>query len=74
MNAPAWFTPARTSWARDVAERVGWTAAQCALAGLTVEFLGLPGWALVPAAAGLAYVKGLVAKHVGDPQSAALGA
>ena len=69
----AYFTPARTKWAKDVAERVAWTAAQVALSAVVVTSIGLPEWALVPVAAGLAWVKGVVARHVGDPTSAAIG-
>jgi len=56
----------------DLAERVVWTAAQVALAGVTVDVFDLPSWAVLPAAAALAAVKGLVARHVGDPDSAAM--
>lgn len=69
-----YFTPARRKWARDVAERVSWTAAQVALSAVVVTSWDLPQWALIPIAAGLAYAKGVVAEHVGDPTSAAIGA
>lgn len=62
-------TKTRRFWL-DLAERVGWTAAQVILAGVTVEAFDLPGWAVAPAAAVLAIVKGLVARHVGNPDSA----
>lgn len=57
----------------DLAERVGWTAAQVVLAGVTVEAFDLPTWAIAPATVGLSMLKGLVARHVGDPESASLG-
>ena len=62
-------TRSRRFWL-DLAERVGWTAAQVVLAGVTVDAFALPSWAVVPAAAFLAVVKGLVARHVGSADSA----
>jgi len=69
-----YFTPARRKWARDVAERMAWTAAQVALSAVVVTSWDLPQWSLVPIAAGLSWAKGVVAKHIGDPTSAAIGA
>lgn len=67
-----YFTEARTKWAKDVAERVAWTAAEVVLSYVVVSSIGLPEWAVMPATAGLAWLKGVVAKHVGDPTSAAI--
>lgn len=59
-----------SKWVRDVAERVAWTAAQGALGVVTVEAFDLPvAWVPVVAAL-LAYAKGVVARRVGDPNSA----
>jgi len=69
-NVPGTRRP-RSYWT-DLAERVGWTAAQVILAGVTVEALDLPPWAVPIVATGLAMAKGLVARKVGDPDSAAL--
>ena len=55
----------------DPAERVGWTAAQVVLAGVTVDVLDLPSWAAMPTAAALAALKGPVARRVGSSDSAA---
>lgn len=54
----------------DLLERAGWTGAQAAVAVVSVEELGLPEWAVIPVAIGLAAVKGLIAKHVGNRESA----
>ena len=49
-------------------ERVAWTAIQAGAAVAAVELTNVaPVWA-VPIAAGLAWVKGLAARHVGDPE------
>ncbi len=69
-NVPGTRRP-RRYWV-DLAERVGWTAAQVVLAGVTVEMLDLPGWAVPVVATGLAMAKGLVARKVGERDSAAL--
>jgi len=69
----SYFTPARRKWAKDVAERVAWTAAEVVLSYVVVANVGLPQWAVMPATAGLAWAKGLVARHLGDPTSAAIG-
>lgn len=61
-----------SKFAKDLAERVLWTAVQAGLAVLAVEVTNLD-YAWVPAATvALAVAKGLVAKKVGDPDSAAL--
>jgi len=68
-----YLTPARRKWARDVAERVAWTGAEVVLSYVVVSSIGLPQWAVMPATAGVAWLKGVVAQHVGDPTSAAIG-
>jgi hypothetical protein len=55
---------------RDALERVGWTAAQGALGAVTVVAADLPPWAFVPVTAAFAALKVLVARKVGDPNSA----
>jgi hypothetical protein len=57
-------------WLKDAAERVIWTGAQVVVASVSVEALGLPEWAIVPATIGLAALKSLVARKVGDDDSA----
>lgn len=59
---------------KDLLERVGWTAAQGALATITVASLDIPPAWVPVIAAGLAAVKGFVAKHVGNKDSASLTA
>jgi hypothetical protein len=59
-----------TRFVKDLVERVGWTALQAGVAVITVDSLGLPvAWA-APAAAVLAFIKALVARHVGRSDSA----
>jgi hypothetical protein len=53
------------------AERVLWTAAQAGLATLSVDQFHLPTVYILPIASGLAALKALVARHVGDPDSPA---
>lgn len=55
---------------KDLAERVGWTAAEAAVAVVAVEAGDWPLWIAVPVATGLAAVKGFIAKHVGRSESA----
>lgn len=55
----------------DLAERVLWTALQAALGLLSVELFDLPQWAALPVAAGLAFVKGWVARRIGALDTAA---
>ncbi len=69
-NLPGTRRP-RRYWT-DLAERVGWTAAQVVLAGVTVEMLDLPPWAVPVVATVLAMAKGLVARKVGEPETASL--
>jgi len=69
----SYFTPVRRKWAKDVSERVAWTAAEVVLSYVVVSSIGLPQWAVMPATAGVAWLKGVVARHVGDPTSAAIG-
>ena len=52
------------SFARDLAERVLWTAAQAGLGVLTVQANDWPLWIAVPIAAGLSTAKGFVAKQL----------
>ena len=60
-------------FARDWLERVAWTMAQVVLGVLIVETADLPYWWVAPLAAILSALKGLVARKVGDPNSASLG-
>lgn len=54
----------------DLLERVGWTAAEAGLAVVTTDSLNVPiAWAPL-VAAGLALLKGFVAKHIGNGDSA----
>ena len=69
----AYFTPSRRTWLKDVSERTAWTAAQVALSAVVITAWDLPTWVLVPVGAGLAWLKGVVARHVGDPDTAAIG-
>jgi hypothetical protein len=55
----------------DLLERVGWTFLEAGAAGISVDALDLPGWAIVPVATGLAALKGLAARHVGSQYTAA---
>lgn len=56
----------------DLAERVAWTAAQAFLSVFTVTDLSTAqAGGVAAAAAVLALLKGVVAKHVGDPDTAA---
>lgn len=59
-----------SKFSTDAIERTAWTAAQAGLAAVTVEQLGLPLWAAAPVGAALAALKALVARKVGDPDSA----
>lgn len=60
------------SFNRDAAERVFWTGVEAVLGAIVVVQFGLPEWAIVPATMALAALKVFVARHVGDPKSAAL--
>ncbi len=64
--------PRWRSWPfwKDFGERVGWTAAQAAVALVSVEALDLPGWSIPLAAAGLAALKAFVARQIGDEGTA----
>lgn len=62
-----------SSFWKDWLERVGWTLAQVVLGVLIVETADLPYWWVVPLTSVLSMLKGLVARKVGDPDSAALG-
>lgn len=52
------------SFAKDWAERVGWTAVEVAAGVGVVELGELPPWLAVPIAAGLAAVKGYAARQL----------
>lgn len=55
---------------KDLGERMFWTAAQGALSVIAVDqFDWAKGWA-VPIMFGLAALKGIIAKHVGNGDSA----
>lgn len=57
----------------DLGERTFWTLAEVGVAVVTVEVGNIsPSWS-VPIAAALAVVKGVVAKHIGNSDSAAIG-
>lgn len=62
----------RRQWAQDAAERILWTGMEAVVAAISVDQLGLPSWAVAPVAVGLAMIKTLIAKRVGDPQTAAI--
>jgi hypothetical protein len=59
------------TFAKDLLERVGWTALQAGAGLLTVDSLHIPSAYAVPVAAVLAAVKGWIGKHVTG--TAALG-
>jgi len=59
-------------WLKDVSERVFWTAAEAGIALATTEVANLGSSWAIPIAAGLALVKGYVAKHVGNRETASL--
>lgn len=61
-----------STWGKDAAERVFWTAAEAGLAAVPVATLDLDPIYMVPITAGLAWLKAIVAKHVGDSDSAAV--
>lgn len=55
----------------DVAERAFWTGVQAGIAALIVVFTDIDWQYGVPIASALAVLKGEIARHVGDPESAA---
>lgn len=59
-----------STFARDQAERVGWTLAEAGVAFATVELSSLKGEWVIPIAGALAWLKTIVAKHVGDKGTA----
>lgn len=61
------------SFWKDWLERVGWTLAQVILGVLIVETADLPYWWVVPLTSVLSMLKGLAARKVGSPDSAAIG-
>jgi hypothetical protein len=58
-------------YALDVTERLGWTLAQAGVAFAVVETQDWQGVYVPIIAAGLSAVKSLVARHIGDSDSAA---
>jgi purine-cytosine permease-like protein len=54
---------------RSLLAKAGWTAAQVVVAGISVDQLGLPLWAIAPFATALSTVKSYVAAHVGNPDT-----
>jgi len=59
-----------TKFLKDLAERMFWTGAQAALAIVSVDALDIPQTYVIPIAIALAFIKGIVAKHVGNSDSA----
>ena len=57
-------------YAVDLAERVGWTAAEAAVGVIAVEAANWPTWLALPVATGVAIVKGFLARKLGRPDSA----
>ena len=55
---------------KDLLERVFWTAIQAGLGVISVEQFDIPKIWVVPIAFGLAILKGIVAKNIGNPDSA----
>lgn len=55
---------------KDWSERLLWTLAQAGLGLVSVEMLDLPLWAVPLVAAGLSAAKGIVARKIGNPDSA----
>ncbi len=62
-----------TKYVKDLAERVFWTAAEAAVAYVSVDQLNIPKVWVPVVATGLAFVKGIIAKHIGDSNTAAIG-
>lgn len=60
------------TYVRDLVERVLVTATQGAVAEVVIAAANWPQWVAVPALAGLAVVKGWLAKLVGNKDSASL--
>lgn len=59
-------------WARDAAERVGWTALEAGAGAVIVAVTPLSVWWAAPIAVALASLKAYAAKHRGDPESASM--
>lgn len=57
-------------YAIDLAERVGWTAAEAAVGVIAVEAGNWPTWLALPVATGVAIVKGFLARKLGRADSA----
>lgn len=60
----------RKKYLLDWAERVLWTAAEVAVASVSVSALGLPDWAVGPVTVGLAMLKGFISKNIGEKGTA----
>lgn len=59
-----------TKYLKDLLERMFWTGAEAAVAIVSVDSLDIPKTWVIPIAIVLAMVKGVIAKHVGDDDSA----
>lgn len=59
-----------STFIKDWLERIFWTALQAAIGVISVEGLDLPEVWIVVIAAALAMLKGLIAKQIGNPDSA----
>lgn len=55
---------------KDVAERTFWTAAQAGVGYVATHLTGIPTVYTIPIATGLAALKGWIATHIGNPESA----
>jgi hypothetical protein len=61
------ISPKVSLFARRLAERVIWTAAEAGVGYAAIQVADLnPAWA-VPVATLAAYLKGIIAHHIGDP-------
>lgn len=59
---------------RDLGERVFWTAAEVVIGYVSIDQVGLPKEYVPVATILLAAVKGIVARHIGDSNSAGIPA
>lgn len=55
---------------KDLAERMFWTGAEAAVAVISVDTADIPKTWVIPIAIALAAIKGVIAKHVGNGDSA----
>lgn len=58
---------------KDVAERTFWTAAEAGIAYLSTVQIDADPVLIIPIATALAALKGIVAKHIGTKNTAAIG-